>query len=101
MKLYLRCVWANKFTLAGYIWVVITVGILRSADPHCMLIYYPGIFFLQITNFGTETMTYYQRATVNIQRYGLLRASHGMRAQNAYCRKTGIEMAKRDYLRNH
>lgn len=98
MKLYLRCVWANKFTFAGYIWVAGTLVIRWSQfDIDTMLLAYPGIFLLCMTAFGCETLEYYKRAAKNIKLYGVDRVTYGFKAQNAYCRKTGINMALRDY----
>lgn len=104
MKTYLRCVWANKFTLVGFLCILaFTLRLVlfrygwRSYEWEDFIWVYTvtiGIFLLIGTLFGFQTLDVYHHT---------LRAGIQLSEEYAggwsYCYMSGFRLAQRDLLR--
>ena len=99
--LYIRCVFANKFTLAGYACIII--GLIPKHDSD--LRYVADIFQLfglclaAVTDFGRETMEKYRAASRFLRKHGEHARLEETYLCRTYCSRRGIALARRDYQR--
>lgn len=95
MKTYLRCVWANKFTLAGWSMFFIACVLLIFDTSFGEILGVFGLFTLMLTTFGIETMHAYH----STYRAGL-QLSELYAERWTYCYAVGFRLAQRDLLRH-
>lgn len=86
---YIRCIWYNKLTLIGYIFLLFPL-IIHS--DYTLLIYLLGLYLLLITLFGAETLSSYYLSL------NLLKKNKGnfIPKYTFYCNVVGLTMAKRE-----
>ncbi len=110
MVLYLRCVWANKLTLLGYILLVVGVLLLclllNGLIPRKLFLRDTAIwlmassaFFLVVSVFGFGTQGTYKRTIEHLRKQPGGRASRHFANFNQifYCWRKGYELAVKDY----
>lgn len=110
--LYLRCVYWNKFLLAGYLlffsglaFVVVGpflsryFGLLRVNDFTAMGIFVSelGAILIAITAFGKHTLKIYKRTIVKIQE-GVETEKLLDKKAYKYCGRAGARMAVHDFM---
>jgi hypothetical protein len=112
-KDYLKCVYANKFTLSGYLLLLAgacdstnTIHNIFSSHPkdiallhHCYIdgmILYSGISLLAITSNGQETYNSYIQARRHIKQNGKLDPRNLEKIRRVYCKKVGIKLALKE-----
>jgi hypothetical protein len=101
MWLYLRCVWANKVTLLGYllisigVWLSTPYSFLLPFDTHSMgLFYVLGAVCQLLTNAGTATYIMCKKVLGGIRKYGIDYGTSSLTInEDYYCEKKGVELA--------
>jgi hypothetical protein len=101
MLLYLRCVWANKATLVGYLLLVGGMLLLGAqihgfAPPKNLsggdMLLVGGIL-LFITDAGARTVKICKSALLNIRKYGERYAVTRIPNEEYYCDRVGAKLA--------
>ncbi len=102
-----KAIWANKFTLTGYIIPTVTLpaalylkssGIITN-DTLSLLTAIPTFFSLAAlgaTGGGLGTYDKYVSAREQIERYGKVRDDFKNKCQKYYCYRKGIELAEQE-----
>jgi Zn-dependent membrane protease YugP len=95
MRTYLKCVWWNKFTLAGYVCMV--SGSVATFSPSLLahvgiFLFLLGFLFLLCTLVGLETYDSYQRAVMLLKNGHFLALEEALPSA-AYCNAVGIRGA--------
>lgn len=104
-KDYLKCVYANKFTLAGYL--SLPVGVCLAAVGHNLApdntsgVFYTlavdaglvSIACLKVTSLGNETLKAYNKSKKHIQKFGKIKSDYQEIKDNWYCSRVGIRLA--------
>lgn len=109
MITYFRCVWANKFTLAGYLilffaalrimLVKIGFDIDKNEAVLILLLFYIALSCLAVTAMGFRTRSAYLRSR-NIIRNSRKGLSVKVSYDNGmYCDRVGYRLAVRDVIR--
>ena len=109
MVLYLRCVGANKVTLAGYVLTAIGLCFLAAIlyNPsassalagECVCATTIGSSCLFVSVFALNTRKFYLRTMEHLNRGsgGWAWQSYSNYAKGAYCWRKGYELALKDY----
>ena len=111
MVLYLRCVWANKITLMGYVLTLIGVSFLaaiicipsltarESLAVECIWAITIGSCFLFVSVFAINTRKFYLRTIGHLRKgtYGWAWRDYSNHAKGAYCWRMGYELALKDH----
>jgi hypothetical protein len=112
-KDYLKCVYANKFTFAGYLISIASIcdstntisNIHSSQSPDIsllkhrtidFLVLYGGITMMAFTSCGQETYDHYIKAREQIKLYGKIDPRYLEKIRKTYCRKVGIKLALKE-----
>lgn len=112
MAEYLKCVWANKATLAGWVLLfgailllffavyaaVLSKGVAAILIPLglCVLCTALGLCLLVLTGFGIETLDEYRRAYRVYRNSSSISPLVGRAKLRRYCTRVGIELALRE-----
>ena len=104
LYLYLRCVFANKFTFFGYL-ITIVGSVLYFADNRAVsavgiLVVSSGMQMLLMTAFGGATMDHYKRAKKLFAHYGPTDEIAQRYRYGAYCSRAGYLLALRDWKKH-
>lgn len=104
-KDYLKCVYANKFTLAGYLSLPISASLAVAghnlAHDNTSGVFYTlaadvgliGIACLKITSWGNETLKAYNKSKKYIQKFGKIKSDYQGIKDNWYCSRVGMRLA--------
>jgi len=107
IKDYLKCVYANKFTLAGYIGLTSAFTAIIFKEPLINQITHEAyaiiigitfgysMFSLGVTSFGTETLDSYKRTKNNVNKYGTINDVYYYK-HSMYCNKVGVKLALKE-----
>ena len=96
--LYLRCVLANRFTLAGYILFFAGYPAL-AYSTHFIWVTPIGAGLLIASGLGLDTFRTYHSAMRLLRRYGSDTKLEGTVPFQWYCNKTGARLARSDYMK--
>jgi len=103
-KDYLKCTWANKLTLAGYLSLLATF-VLGYLCKETQLSYLgvitcgslcSSVSLLQSTLFGLETLDTYQEARSYIRKFGKLKETFREIKERDYCTRAGLRLAAKE-----
>lgn len=99
---YLKCVWANKATLAGYLLLPPgLIGISVNQDSLGLLVFFGcwfwGIVLLTLTAGGLDTMQAYLRTKEGLSEYGVEYLARSKNKYFVYCGKVGYRLAVREF----
>jgi len=106
IKDYVKCVYANKATLVGYIGAVTSGVLLFHGKPESQELqglYIASVYSLSqlssvllgATKFGRETFQSYRRAKKHIQEYETINTKYYDK-HKLYCDKVGVRLAARE-----
>ena len=107
IKDYLKCVYANKFVIAGYIALASDIALITLGKPQSESLgklYAMSVFclsetscsFLFPTLLGFETLKTYRKTKNYIQEFGKVREDYRKIKDNWYCSRVGIRLAARE-----
>jgi hypothetical protein len=104
IKDYLKCVYANKVALTGYLALPVTFSLLtlgRHYDSRVLtalpvipfLIAEVGLF---TTSFGCDTFKTYRKTKKYIQKFGTIREDYRYLKNEWYCSRVAIRLAAKE-----
>jgi hypothetical protein len=108
IKDYLKCVWANKATLGGYLGLAISIGegviglncenskTESVLSALCTLTSIASLQVLAVTDWGSETLTAYRKTKKYIRSFGKMKEKYNRLNENFYCENVGIRLAARE-----
>jgi len=105
VKDYLKCAYANKFTLAGFIALAANMGLKAMGKPveyeelyNLSLAISHNLAFgcLVMTWAGLDTFRTYKRTREYIQEFGKIREDYSELKNKFYCSRVGIRLAAKE-----
>ena len=107
MLSYLRCVWANKVTLIGYLLFALMLSEFATIDAHSGLLVrtWVAVLFaisamaLALTSAGMDTYKAYRHAQVLLRRERIDGSVRRMYRTGPYCDRMGAKVALVEHRR--
>ena len=101
-KDYLKCIWANKATLAGYLSLPISLTLSAIAEHEgsknlfgiSQYAAFAGIFLLTSTDFGTHTLKVYNKTREYIKEHGKIKKNQ--QYNKYYCSRVAMRLAAKE-----
>ena len=101
---YLKCVWSNKATLAGYLLLPIAVGLnVLGRQEECKFLNnlsyisgHIGACLLAATSLGRDTLETYRKARDYMLYFGKVKDEYKNLKDKYYCSRVGIRLAAQE-----